>query len=67
MGALNIQLISTISAAILYLPLAWLFGKGSGIYGIAAALIVVNLPGTIINYVQYKKIISGTASRFWRQ
>lgn len=64
-GALNLQLISTVMAALLYLPLAWLLAKRSGINGIALALVIVNIPGAILNRIQYKKIISGKASAFW--
>lgn len=67
MGALNVQLVTTMSAAILYLPLAWLLGKVYGVDGVAIALIIVNMPGTVINCVQYKKIISGNASPMWRK
>lgn len=67
MGALNVQLVTTMSAAILYLPLAWFFGKAYGVDGVAMALILVNLPGTVINCVQYKKIVSGNASPMWRK
>lgn len=67
MGALNVQLVTTMSAAILYLPLAWFWGKVYGVDGVAIALIIVNMPGTVINCVQYKKIISGNASPMWRK
>ncbi len=67
MGALNVQLVTTMSAAILYLPLACFFGKAYGVDGVAMALILVNLPGTVINCVQYKKIVSGNASPMWRK
>lgn len=66
-GALNLQLISTIIAALLYLPLAWLLAKSLGINGIALALVIVNIPGAILNRIQYKKIISGKASVFWNK
>ena len=64
-GALNLQLISTVMAALLYLPLAWLLAQRLGINGIALALVIVNIPGAILNRIQYKKIISGNASAFW--
>ena len=66
-GALNLQLISTVIAALLYLPLAWLLAKSLGINGIALALVIVNIPGAILNRIQYKKIISGKASVFWNK
>lgn len=64
-GALNLQLITTVIAALLYLPLAWLLAKRLGINGIALALVIVNIPGAILNRIQYKKIISDKVSAFW--
>ena len=64
-GALNLQLIATVIAALLYLPLAWLLAQRLGINGIALALVIVNIPGAILTRIQYKKIISGNASAFW--
>ena len=58
MGILNIQLVFTSISAIAYIPIAFYMGNILGLYGIIMALIVVNLPGTIINIWKYNKIIS---------
>lgn len=58
MGILKLQLIFTSISAIIYIPIAIYMGNILGLYGIITALIIVNLPGTIINIWKYNKIIS---------
>ncbi len=65
-GALNMQLIFTVIAALLFIPVAWLFSKWMGLTGIIAALCVVNTPGAIVNMVQFNKLMRGTAKGLWR-
>ena len=66
-GLLNLQLLFTVGAAIAYFPLAWLLGKQMGVTGMVLALALVNLPGTVVNRIQYKKTIKGTAKGIWRK
>lgn len=66
-GALKIQLIFTIGAALAYFPIAYGLSKLLGVCGIVLALSIVNLPGAIANRVQYSKIMNGTAKGFWRK
>lgn len=61
-GAINMQMICTISAAILYLPCAWLFSRFWGINGIAMALCFVNLPGAMLNAYQLRLIMNHALS-----
>lgn len=56
-GALNIQLIVAVIAAIIYIPLARLMCSQYGLPGVCLALIIVNLPGAIINLLQFNYII----------
>ena len=64
-GKLRIQLINTVIASCLFIPLALWLSKSLGITGIVIALCITNLSGAILNPVQYKKIISGKASGIW--
>lgn len=57
MGALNLQLIVAVLAAIVYIPLARLMCSHFGLPGVCMSLIVVNLPGAIINLLQFNCII----------
>lgn len=65
LGVLNLQLICTVVAAAVYVPLAAGLGHVIGIDGILIALITVNIPGMVINRLQYNKILNGTAKGIW--
>lgn len=58
MGVLNLQLIMTSLAALLFVPLAMLIGGRLGIEGICIALIIVNFPGTVANVLQFNHVLS---------
>lgn len=67
-GALNLQLCMTIFAAVFYIPLA--LGVSTLTHNINCLLIVmclVNLPGLVVNIIQYYKIINGTAKGIWEK
>ena len=65
-GTLKMQLITTVVAAICYIPLAIFFCRDSdNVLYLLAVMSLVNLPGLIVNAVQYRKIIKGTAKGIW--
>ncbi len=67
-GKLKLQLYVTIFAAVLYIPLAIVAVKN--VYDINMLLVVmciVNLPGMVINAIQYTKVINGTAIGIWNK
>lgn len=67
MGALKIQLILTVGAAIVFIPLT-IFAVdhiSDHIESIVLTMIIVNLPGLIVNKIQYEKIVRGTARGIW--
>lgn len=67
-GLLTLQLRMTILAAIVYIPLALFVSKQSmNINWLLAIMCIVNLPGLIVNYIQYHKIIKGTAHGIWKK
>ena len=66
-GKLRIQLINTVIASCLFIPLALWLSKSLGITGIVIALCITNLSGAILNPIQYKKIISGNALGIWNK
>ena len=57
MGKLNLQLLMTILAAVAFYPLSYFMGKSYGLNGICMCLILVNLPGTIVNVLQFNYVI----------
>ncbi len=66
-GALRLQLVTTICAAIVYIPFAVFIGRVThNINMLIGVMCIVNLPGLAINIMQYNKIINGTAKGIWR-
>lgn len=53
MGVLNLQLVMTVLAAIAYIPLAVIMARSLGVPGICLALSIVNIPGAIVNMLQF--------------
>lgn len=67
-GFLRLQLIMTVSAAIVYIPLAIAVGKlTDDINWLLLVMCVINVPGLIINIIQYNKIVNGTATGIWKK
>lgn len=67
-GKLRLQLITTITAAVLFIPLscavvAW----KHDLVCFLGVMSLVNIPGLIVNRIQLKKIINGTATGIWNQ
>ena len=68
MGALTLQLIMTVGAAVVFIPLTYLSTHlWNDINSVVLTMIAVNLPGLIVNMIQYKKIMNGTAIGIWRR
>ena len=65
MGFLRVQSINTIIVGILFIPLSIWLGKSVGLYGVVFALLLANVSGAWLNFIQFKKIISGTAHGIW--
>lgn len=67
-GALRLQMIFTISAAILFIPLAMLAVKiHEDLSSLLIVFILVQLPTMIVNIIQFKRIINDTAKGIWLQ
>lgn len=67
-GALNLQLVMTIIAAVVYIPLAFFAGKQThDINWLLIVMCAVNVPGLVVNAIQYHKIINGTAEGIWKK
>jgi O-antigen/teichoic acid export membrane protein len=66
-GALRMQLYMTVSA-IVFIPLAWLVSSLThNIIWFMAVMCLCNLPGIIVNIIQFNKILKGTATGVWRR
>jgi len=66
-GKLRVQLINTVIASILFIPMAIWLSKPLGIKGIVISLCIINLSGAVLNPIQYFKIISGKPSGIWNK
>ena len=66
-GYLRMQLITTLMSAAVYIPLSFAMGRSLGVVGVIFALCLINLPGVIINRMQYDRIVGGTARGVWKR
>ncbi|GFI34801.1 hypothetical protein IMSAGC014_01303 [Bacteroidaceae bacterium] len=64
-GHIRLQMYVTLAEAVVFFPLAIIGAKVGGTPGIVAALSFVNIFCAVTNTIQYKKIITGTASGIW--
>ncbi len=65
-GMLRLQLIFTIGAAIVFFPLAYLVVSWKhDITWFVAVMCFVNIPGMIVNRIQFYKIINNQAKGIW--
>lgn len=68
LGKLRLQLILTSAAALSYIPLSVLALKQHhNIITLVAIMCLVNIPGLIINGIQYKKLLNNTAIGIWNK
>jgi O-antigen/teichoic acid export membrane protein len=65
-GMLRLQLIFTVGAAILFIPLAYFVVNWKhDITWFVAVMCLVNIPGMIVNRIQFYKIINSQAKGIW--
>ena len=65
-GALRLQLYMTVSA-IVFIPLAWAVSSYThDILWFMAVMCICNIPGLVVNVIQFNKILNGQATGIWR-
>ena len=65
-GLLHLQLITTLAAAVSFIPLSAIVAdETNSIVMFMAVMCIVNLPGLVINMIQYKKVMNKTAKGVW--
>ena len=65
-GTLRLQLIFTATAAIVFIPLAYLATWWThDIIWFMVVMCLVNIPGLIVNRIQFYKLINGKAKGIW--
>lgn len=67
MGKLRVQTINTTAMALLFYPVCSLLARPWGINGIIVGMCLLNLPGLILNIVQFRKVIKGKATGIWNK
>lgn len=67
-GKLRLQLIFTATAAIVFIPLAYLTTSWThDIIWFMVVMCLVNIPGLIVNRIQFYKLINGKAKGIWNR
>lgn len=67
-GKLRLQLIFTTAAAILFVPLAYLITQWThDIIWFMAVMCLINIPGLIVNRIQFDKLLKGQAAGIWNR
>ena len=67
-GTLRLQLIFTATAAIVFIPLAYLATWWThDIIWFMVVMCLVNIPGLIVNRIQFYKLINGKAKGIWNK
>ena len=67
-GKLRLQLYFTAAAAILFIPIAYLTTQWShDIIWFMIVMCLVNIPGLIVNRIQFSKLINGKAKGIWNK
>ena len=65
-GKLRLQLIFTTAAAVLFIPLAYMTRQWThSIIWFMSVICLVNIPGLIVNRIQFYKLINGKANGIW--
>ena len=66
-GKLQVQVINTVSMAILFYPVCYVLGYKFGIAGVIGGMCLLNISGLILNFVQFHKILNGKAHGIWNR
>ena len=65
-GKLHLQLVMTVAAAVLFIPLSVFAVRASGsLTALVLVMAAVNVPGLVVNMVQYRKVVRRTARGVW--
>lgn len=64
-GKLKMQMLNIIVCAIIFIPLNYLLCDYFGIFGIVYSLIIVNLSGLLLNFIQFNLLMKQKARGIW--
>lgn len=66
-GKLRIQIMVIICVACLYYPVCSYMGEKMGVVGIVVGMLVINIPGAILNTIQLHKLVNNRAFGIWNK
>lgn len=67
-GKLRLQLICSATAALLFIPAACLVVRWTDdIFWFISVMCLINIPGLIVNRIQFYKLINGKANGYWNK
>jgi len=65
-GLLRLQLICTVSAGVLFVPITYVFSRFTdNVSFVIITMILVNIPSLLFNKIQTRKVLNGSASGIW--
>ncbi len=67
MNKMVLQVYNIVVVAILFIPSCFILGKYLGIYGIVITMCLMNLSGAVLNTIQLRRVVSGTAKGIWNK
>lgn len=65
LGKLRLQVINTVTVALLFYPLCRFLGVHFNIPGVLAGMCLLNTSGLILNIIQFNKVVGGRAKGIW--
>jgi O-antigen/teichoic acid export membrane protein len=66
-GKIKLQLFGAYLSMFIYVPLALFLGHRMGIIGVIYGLCIALLPGSVLQFIQYLKIINKNAHGIWNK
>ncbi|ULT28284.1 hypothetical protein KUH03_17845 [Sphingobacterium sp. E70] len=67
LGIISLQVILVVVVGVLNVPLGILFGHWLGLSGVVLATLILSAASAIVEYMQYQKLIAGTAVGIWKK
>ncbi|MDR3011438.1 MAG: hypothetical protein LBV59_26190 [Sphingobacterium sp.] len=67
LGIISLQVILVVVVGILNIPLGIFFGHWIGLAGVVLATLILSIISAVIEFVQYQKIVAGTARGIWKK
>lgn len=65
LGRLRIQMYCTLLAALCFYPVCSYLGERYGLLGVTMGMCIINLPGAVLNTIQFNKVMNNTDRGIW--